>query len=98
MTTTTRKTRRTLQGIVRSSACDKTITVLVEQRYKHPKYGKYLRRNKKYMAHDEENAAQPGDTVEIVAARPMSKRKRWRLTRVVEKSRFGNEPLAGGEA
>ena len=88
MTTTTRKTRRTLQGIVASTKCDKTITVSVEQRYKHPKYGMYLRRNKKYMAHDEENAAKPGDTVEICAARPMSKRKRWRLVRVVAHSRF----------
>ena len=90
MTTSTRKTRRTMQGIVDSAKCDKTITVLVEQRYKHPKYGKYLRRNKKYMAHDEENAAKPGDTVEIAAARPMSKRKRWRLVRVVAQSRFAD--------
>ena len=90
MTTSTRKTRRTMQGIVDSAKCDKTITVLVEQRYKHPKYDKYLRRNKKYMAHDEENAAKPGDTVEIAAARPMSKRKRWRLVRVVAQSRFAD--------
>ena len=55
MTATTRKARRTMQGIVVSAKGDKTITVQVEQRYKHPKYGKYLRRHTKYMAHDENN-------------------------------------------
>ena len=92
MTATTRKARRTMQGIVVSAKGDKTITVQVEQRYKHPKYGKYLRRHTKYMAHDENNEANPGDTVDIVAARPMSKRKRWRLVKVVKQSQF-----AGGD-
>lgn len=78
-----RNTRRSLQGTVVSDAMDQTITVRVERRYKHPLYGKYVRSHKKYMAHDADNSAHVGDTVDIVACRPMSKMKRWRLTEVV---------------
>ncbi len=75
--------RRDLQGVVTSAAMDKSITVRVEQRYKHPKYGKYLSAHKKYMAHDEEGQAGVGDIVQISESRPVSKRKRWRLVEVV---------------
>ncbi|MDG1500929.1 MAG: 30S ribosomal protein S17, partial [Planctomycetota bacterium] len=78
--------RRSLQGTVVSDGMDQTITVRVERRYKHPLYGKYVRSHKKYMAHDADNTAQVGDTVDIVACRPMSKMKRWRLTGVVTKA------------
>jgi small subunit ribosomal protein S17 len=79
----TRNRRRVLQGIVTSTAMAKTITVLVERTYAHPKYGKFVRRNKKYHAHDEDSTAQAGDVVEIMATRPLSKLKRWRLVRIV---------------
>ena len=75
--------RRVLQGVVMSTAMDKSITVRVEQRYKHSKYGEYLSAHKKYMAHDEEGQAGVGDIVQISESRPVSKRKRWRLVEVV---------------
>ena len=81
--TVTRNSRRSLQGTVISDACDKTVIVRVERTYRHPKYGKFVRRHKKYMAHDEEGVAERGNVVEIVSCRPMSKRKRWRVGRVV---------------
>ncbi len=80
--TTTRNVRRQLQGVVVNASSDKTITVQVTRTYKHPKYGKFLRRRKKYLAHDPQNQAAEGDYVSIAAIRPMSKRKRWQ---VVEK-------------
>jgi small subunit ribosomal protein S17 len=71
----------------------KTITVVVERTFKHEKYKKYVRKRKKYHAHDEKGEAKRGDKVEIVACRPMSRIKRWLLVRVIEKgSRV--EPLA----
>jgi len=78
--------RRTLNGTVTSSKMANTITVQVQRTYKHPKYGKYVRKNKKYHAHDEREEAQVGDQVEIVATRPYSKIKRWRLVSVTEKA------------
>ena len=81
--TESRGNRRALQGVVMSTAMDKSITVRVEQRYKHPKYGKYLSAHKKYMAHDEEGQAGVGDIVKISERRPISKRKRWRLIDVI---------------
>jgi len=78
--------RRVLQGIVTSNAMDKTIGVRVERLFKHPKYKKYIRRHEKYLAHDEAGAANVGDTVEIVECRPLSKSKRWRMTRVLEEA------------
>jgi small subunit ribosomal protein S17 len=83
MDTQARTRRRTVEGIVTSDKMTQTITVLVERTYKHPKYGKYIRKAKKYHAHDEEGTAKTGDLVEIVECRPMSKLKRWRLVRVV---------------
>jgi small subunit ribosomal protein S17 len=71
--------RRVLQGKVTSTACDKTITVLVERRIQHPLYKKYISRSKKYLAHDESNVCKIGDTVRIIECRPLSKRKCWEL-------------------
>lgn len=71
--------RRILEGTVVSNKMDKTITVLVERRYMHPIYKKYLKRTDKYAAHDEHNTAQEGDKVQIMECAPISKRKRWTL-------------------
>jgi small subunit ribosomal protein S17 len=79
-----RNARRTLIGTVASSKGDKTITVVVERTYKHPKYNKYVRKRKKYHAHDEKHEAGVGDRVEIVSTRPLSKLKRWRLGGIVQ--------------
>ena len=92
--TTIRHARRLLQGVVTGSKAAKTITVSVERTFKHAKYGKYLRKRKKYMAHDEKEEAGVGDTVEIVSTRPLSKFKRWRLVRVLGKSALGDEETA----
>lgn len=81
-----RNSRRVLRGTVSSDKMDKTITVVVERLLQHPKYLKYMRRNKKYHAHDETNDAKQGDVVEIIECRPISKNKRWRLATVVERS------------
>ncbi len=87
-----RNTRRTLQGIVSSTSMSKTITVRYERMFKHPKYNKYIRKHSKAIAHDEAEDANVGDTVEIMECRPLSKTKRWRLVRVVERA-----ALAAGE-
>jgi small subunit ribosomal protein S17 len=79
-------TNRTLTGRVTSSAMDKTITVLVERRVKHPLYGKFLRRSTKIHAHDEANACGEGDLVRVEQCRPLSKTKSWRLLEIVEKA------------
>jgi small subunit ribosomal protein S17 len=71
--------RRVLEGIVTSNKMDKTITVLVERRYMHPVYKKYLKRTDKYAAHDEHNSAKEGDKVQIMECAPISKRKSWTL-------------------
>jgi small subunit ribosomal protein S17 len=71
--------RRVLQGTVVSDKGDKTITVLVERRVMHPIYKKYIRKSKKYAAHDEANSKKVGDVVEIIECAPISKRKRWML-------------------
>ena len=88
-----RNTRRSLQGVVVSDGMDQTITVRVERRYRHPLYGKFVRSHKKYMAHDEGNAAKNGDSVSIVACRPMSKRKRWRLEAILQTADLTANPL-----
>jgi small subunit ribosomal protein S17 len=79
-----RHVRRTLVGTVTSDRMKNTITVLVERTFRHPKYGKFVRENKRYHAHDEREEAGVGDRVEIMATRPISRLKRWRLVRVVE--------------
>jgi small subunit ribosomal protein S17 len=78
---------RALFGRVVSNKMDKTVTVLVERKVKHPVYGKVMTRSKKYHAHDEKNEFQEGDLVEIVECRPLSKTKAWRVSRLLEKSR-----------
>ena len=81
------KSNRRLTGRVVSDAMDKTITVLVERRVKHPLYGKFIRRSSKIHAHDEANSCAEGDLVTIEQCRPLSKTKAWRLLEVVEKAR-----------
>ena len=81
---TTETRARTLQGRVVSDKMDKTITVKIERRVKHPDYGKYITRSSKVHAHDEENKAGTGDTVLVMESRPLSKSKSWTLVEVVE--------------
>jgi len=69
--------RRVLEGKVVSDKMDKTVTVLVERRFMHPKYKKYIKRSAKYAAHDENNAVKEGDLVQIIETKPISKRKSW---------------------
>ena len=80
------KLRRTATGRVVSNKGDKTITVLVERRVKHPLYGKYVRRSTKLMAHDEQNQCREGDLVTVEECRPLSRRKSWNLVSVVEQT------------
>jgi len=82
-----RKLRKSRVGIVSSSAMDKTITVTIARRISHPIYGKSLKRTKKFMAHDENNDCNQGDTVRIMETRPLSKNKRWRLVEVLERAK-----------
>lgn len=77
---------RTASGTVVSNKMDKSITVLVERRIKHPLYGKYIKRSKKIHAHDEENQCQEGDLVTIEETRPISKSKSWKLSSVDRKA------------
>ena len=70
--------RKQRVGIVTSDKMDKTITVLIERRLKHPIYGKYVRKSKKFMAHDEKNECREGDLVRIMEFRPLSRNKRWK--------------------
>ncbi len=78
--------KRTLIGRVVSDKMDKTVTVLVERKVKHPMYGKVMVRSKKYHAHNEGNQAKAGDLVEIVETRPVSRTKTWAVTNVLEKA------------
>lgn len=78
--------KRTLIGRVVSDKTQKTVTVLVERKVKHPMYGKVIVRSKKYPAHDENGVAKMGDLVEIVETRPISKTKSWAVTSVLEKA------------
>jgi small subunit ribosomal protein S17 len=84
-TTVDRNLRKTRVGVVSSNKMDKTITVKVERKIKHPLYGKFLKKTTSFHAHDEKNECSIGDTVKIMEARPMSKTKRWRLVEVIEK-------------
>ncbi|AMW33030.1 SSU ribosomal protein S17P [Fervidobacterium changbaicum] len=79
-------------GVVVSDKMDKTVTVKVERLVKHPKFGKYVKRSKKFYAHDENNACRVGDVVEIEESRPLSKLKRWVVVRIVERSKLGETP------
>jgi small subunit ribosomal protein S17 len=77
---------RTLVGKVVSNKMDKTVTVLVERRVKHPVIGKVIRLSKKYHAHDEKNECREGDVVEIAEGRPVSKTKSWHVAKLVERA------------
>ncbi len=83
----TRGYRKSREGLVVSDKMDKTVIVEVENHVKHPKYGKVLRRTKKYMAHDDANACGVGDRVRLMETRPMSATKRWRVTEILEKAK-----------
>jgi small subunit ribosomal protein S17 len=74
-------------GVVTSNKNNKTITVVVERKLRHPIYGKFVKRSKKFMAHDEQNACGIGDLVRIVESRPLSALKRWRLVEIIEKAK-----------
>lgn len=78
--------KRTLIGRVVSDKMDKTVTVLVERKVKHPMYGKVMVRSKKYHAHNDGNTAKAGDLVEIIETRPVSRTKTWAVTSVLEKA------------
>jgi len=83
------KVQRTLQGRVVSDKMDKSATVMIERKVRHPLYGKYVRRSTKLHVHDEHNDCKMGDTVTIEQCRPLSKTKSWRLVSVVELAELG---------
>jgi len=85
--TETSSNKRTLTGRIVSDKMNKTVTVLVERRVKHPLYGKIITRSKKYHAHDEKNEFKEGDTVLIEECRPVAKTKAWRVARLIDKAR-----------
>ena len=82
-----RNLRKTRMGVVVSEKMDKTIVVAAKFKEKHPIYGKFINKTKKYHAHDEKNDAHIGDTVLIMETRPLSKTKRWRLVQIVERAK-----------
>ncbi len=79
--------RKVREGLVVSDKMDKTVVVIVEDRVKHPKYGKVIRRTKRYKAHDGENACGVGDRVLLTETRPLSATKRWRVSEILEKAK-----------
>jgi small subunit ribosomal protein S17 len=83
----TRNLRKERIGVVTSNKMDKTITVAVRWKEKHPIYGKFVNKTKKYYAHDDKNECNIGDTVRISETRPLSKLKRWRLTEIIERAK-----------
>lgn len=87
MSTMERNTRKERTGIVVSNKMDKSITVAVKRKVKHPVYGKFINKTKKLLAHDQDNTCNIGDTVRIMETRPMSKRKSWRLIEVIERAK-----------
>ena len=84
---TTQKEKITQQGVVVSNKMDKTVAVEIKRLVKHKVYKKYIRRTQKYLAHDERNACGIGDKVEIVQSRPLSRRKNWVVSRILEKAK-----------
>ncbi len=78
--------RRTIQGVVTSDKMDKTIVVRVSRVYKHPLYGKVVKRHKSYKAHDEANECRIGDTVVLIESRPLSATKRWAVKKIIERA------------
>jgi small subunit ribosomal protein S17 len=87
MTEIVHKLKKQRVGVVTSNKNAKTITVMVERKLRHPIYGKFVKRNKKFMAHDEANSCGVGDLVRIVESRPLSALKRWRLVEIIEKAK-----------
>ncbi|MDA2944474.1 MAG: 30S ribosomal protein S17 [Actinomycetota bacterium] len=83
----TRAARKVREGIVTSSAMDKTVVVTVTDRVRHARYNKFVMRTKKLYAHDEANDAGVGDKVKVMETRPLSKNKRWRVVEIVERAR-----------
>ena len=83
----TRNLRKERMGVVFSNKMDKSITVAVRWKEKHPIYGKFVNKTKKYHAHDEKNECNVGDTVKIMETRPLSKTKRWRLVQIIERAK-----------
>ena len=83
----TRNLRKERTGVVTSNKMDKSITVAIKWKEKHPIYGKFVNKTKKYHAHDEKNECGIGDTVKIMETRPLSKTKRWRLVQIIERSK-----------
>ena len=82
---TTRNTRRERIGVVVSNSMEKSIVITVNQKVKHPIYGKFVNKTSRFMAHDEENTCNVGDKVKISETRPLSKSKRWRLVEIIER-------------
>ncbi len=82
-----RNLRKERVGVVVSNKMDKTIAVNVERKVKHPMYGKFVKKSKKYLAHDEKNDCGIGDTVRIMETRPLSKNKCWRLVEIIERAK-----------
>ena len=83
----TRNLRKERTGVVTSNEMDKSITVAIKWKEKHPIYGKFVNKTKKYHAHDEKNECGIGDTVKIMETRPLSKTKRWRLVQIIERAK-----------
>ena len=83
----TRNLRKERTGVVTSNKMDKSITVAIKCKEKHPIYGKFVNKTKKYHAHDEKNECGIGDTVKIMETRPLSKTKRWRLVQIIERAK-----------
>lgn len=81
------KLRKQRTGVVSSNANNKTISVLVERKLRHPIYGKFVKKSKKFMAHDENNDCNVGDTVRIMETRKLSKNKNWRLVEIIERAK-----------
>ena len=84
---TTRKLRKERTGLVMSDKMDKSIVVMVERKVKHPMYGKFVKKTTKFIAHDEKNECNTGDTVRIMETRPLSKNKCWRLVEIIERAK-----------
>jgi small subunit ribosomal protein S17 len=84
---TTRNLRKERIGVVTSNKMEKSIVVSVERRMKHPKYGKFVKQTKKFVAHDEKQECNIGDKVKIMETRPISKRKCWRLVEIMERAK-----------
>ena len=84
---TRKNSRRERVGVVVSNSMEKSIVIAVKQKVKHPIYGKFVNKTSRFMAHDEENACNVGDTVKISETRPLSKNKRWRLVEIIERAK-----------